>query len=286
MKIAVLGATGQLGTDIVFELQKTHEVIPFSHEDMAVENFDDTRNKLSKVQPDCIVNTTAYHNVELCEKNPQQAFLINATALQNLSIVANDLKSSLVHFSTNYVFGGEEQRIPYKESDRPFPINMYGISKLAGEYLIQSYCKKWYIFRVAGLFGKTGTKAKKYKNFIDMMVHLAKGKAELPSSNDEIFTFTSTKDLSEMLAFILPTEQYGLYHATNSGECSRFTFSKEIYRLLNIDCKLNGVGRSYFPTQYKQPSYTVLDNSKLAKIGFKMPHWKDSLKEYIVSSYK
>ena len=88
-----------------------------------------------------------------------------------------------------------------------------------------------------------------------------------------------------MINFILPKNSYGLYHATNSGECSRFTFTQEIFRLLNIDCKLNGVSRNYFPTKYTQPSYTVLDNSKLTNIGFKMPHWKDSLKEYIESMY-
>ena len=285
MKIVVIGASGQLGSDIANHLNNKYDIIPLNHSDMSIENFDSSREILKKFSPDCIINTAAFHNVELCEVNPNDAFLINATAMKNLSIIANEINSILIQFSTNYVFGGENRLTPYTESDKTFPINMYGISKLAGEHIIQSYCNKWYIFRVAGLYGKTGTKAKKYKNFIDMMVKLSKNEKELPSSNDEFFTFTSTSDLAKMIEFILPKDAFGLYHATNSGECSRLTFSKEVFRLLDIECKLKGVSKNYFPTKYKQPNYTVLNNDKLTNLGFRMSDWKQSLKEYIQSAY-
>lgn len=281
-KIAIIGSEGQLANDLISVLRTDYELDLIPHSTLSIEKSDDVKNYFEKNPADFIINTSAFHNTTDCERFPQKAFEINSNALISLVKVANEIDSTLIHCSTNYVFGGDETHlIPYKEDDYPFPVNIYGLSKLAGEYIIRNHCNNWYIFRLSGLYGTKGTRGKKYKNFIEMMIQLSEGKKELPSNNEERLTFTNTKTIASVIHEMLPKKKYGLYHLTDKGDSTRYEFTEYLYHLMDINCKLKPVGISYFNTPFKQPKYSVLDLSKILKLGIKVPNWKESLEKYV-----
>lgn len=281
--IVVIGGSGQLGSDICRELEQNYEIKKLEHENFCVERPQDVYSTLLELEPEIIINTAAYHNVNLCERYPKKAFLINGIALKYLSDVCNNIDSTLVHFSTDYVFGGErERRIPYVETDKTAPLQIYGVSKVAGEQIIEAYCKRYFILRISGLYGIHGTSAKKYPNFVEMMISLGnKAKDSMPSAKDQRLTFNHTVEIAKVVKKLVETDEYGLYHATCEGDSSRLEFTQEIFNLMGINTELKGVNSEYFDPNYEQPSYSVLENKKLKKLGIEMPHWKDALKDYI-----
>ena len=248
---------------------------------VAIEDKQAVYDMIIKSKPNFVINTTAFHNVKECENNPLQSYLINCISLKPLIDACNDIDAVFVHFSTNYVFGGDNKMTPYSENDNTLPTNIYGLSKLSGERLIETYSKKYFIFRVSGLFGLKGSSAKKYKNFVEFMIHLGMNNTELSSNNEERFSFTSTLAISRVLEKLLLMESYGIYHLTSIGDCTRMEFAEEIFNLLKIECKLNPVTSSFFKPGFVQPIYTVLDCSKLYSLNIILPHWKESLAEYL-----
>ncbi|UYP48043.1 hypothetical protein NEF87_004328 [Candidatus Lokiarchaeum ossiferum] len=285
-KIVIIGSNGQLGHDIKKILSNTYEIVSLEHNNFSIENEELVQKKLKEISPEIVINTAAFHNLNLCEIDVQNAFLINSIALKYLSDTCNQIEATLVHFSTDYVFGGDSQRnSPYREKDFPYPIQIYGISKLAGENIIRQYCKKYFCIRVSGLYGKKGTRAKKFSNFVEMMIKLGrdaeKANEKLPSAMDQVLTFNPTVEVAKVVEKLIKTDAYGLYHATCEGQSSRFEFSQEIFKILDINVELVGVKSSYFSPKYNQPHYSVLDNEKLSDLGIEMPHWKPVLKKYL-----
>ena len=172
-KVALIGANGQLGTDLMRELQKAHQVVPLTRKDLDICDHDRTREILTRLKPDVLINTAAYHRVDELEDQTDKAFQVNATAVRNLAKVCQDLGQVLVHISTDYVFGGDRSRaMSYREDDVPCPINVYGVSKLAGEYFVRDLCKHHFVVRSSGLYGVAGSSGKG-GNFVELMLRLA-----------------------------------------------------------------------------------------------------------------
>ncbi len=281
VRIAVIGATGQLGTDLCQKL-KSKEVVPLTHSDIEVTDINSVERTFQKYRVDVIINTAAFHKVDECEENPEKAFKVNALGARNVAVIAQKIGAKLVYISTDYVFGGERGRnIPYNEFDTPSPLNVYGRSKLVGENFVKEFCLKHFIIRTSGLFGVAGASGKG-GNFVETIIKLAREKSELKVVNDQIFSPTYTKDLAEKILQLINTEYYGIFHITNKGFCSWYEFAKEIFEFTDTKVNLKPVSSDEFPMIAKRPKYSVLENKHLKEIGLdKMSHWQDALKKYL-----
>lgn len=282
-KIALIGVEGQLGTDInsYFKKQGVEIAGLVGLKDIDVCNLEMSENVLKKINPDIIINTASFHEVDLCEDEALSAFKVNVIGVKNLSFICRDLNIPLVHFSTDYVFDGKKNS-PYVESDCARPLSMYGISKLAGEHAVQYILDKYYIARLSGLYGYKGSVGKGRTNFVEMIIKMAEEKKEIRVVNDQVLTPTSTVDVSEKLFELILTGKYGIYHMTNIGLCSWYEFAREISRLMEFDTEIIPITTEQFGAKAKRPQYSVLDNFNLRKIGLKdLRNWKEALENYI-----
>jgi len=279
MKIALLGADGQLGHDLEPALQ-AHEIIPLTRRDMDVADFDRTRRVLMDLSPHVILNTTAYHRVDDCENQPELAFQVNALAVLNLVRIANDSDAVLLHISTDYVFDGNT-REPYTESSQPLPLSVYATSKLSGEFLVRAAAQKYFLIRTCGLYGVAGSQGKG-GNFVETMIAKAKRLEPIRVVNDQVVTPTYTVDLAHQIALILSTTHYGLYHVTNEGSCTWYEFAKAIFEISGIDADLSPTSSGLYKTPAIRPRYSVLENALLKRLGLnEMRHWRDALAAYL-----
>lgn len=281
MRIALLGSNGQLGRDLMLALAE-HELFPLTRQEFDVADHERARSVLSKLKPDMVLNTTAYHRVDDCETQPEQAYGVNALAVLNLIRIVNDLHATLVHISTDYVFDGTSTD-PYTETSHPFPLSVYGNSKLAGEYLVRTMARKYFLIRTCGLYGHAGSRGKG-GNFVETMLQKA-GKGEpIRVVDDQTLTPTSTLELSRQMARILPTTHFGLYHMTNEGSCSWYEFAAAIFEIAGIPANLSPTTSEFYKSPALRPRYSVLENARLKSLDLNvMPHWRDALSEYIQS---
>jgi dTDP-4-dehydrorhamnose reductase len=282
MRIVVIGADGQLGTDLCKSLS-SFEPIPLTQDDIEITRMDSVTKALLKHKPDAIVNTAAFVRVDDCEDEQDKAFLINALGARNVAVVAQELGAKLVHISTDYVFGGETepQTIPYTEFDTPVPPNIYGKSKLAGENFVHHLCTRYFIIRTSSLFGAAGALGKG-GNFIEAVIKQAKERDELRIVNDQFFSPTYTVDLAGKIAQLIPTEYYGIFHITNSGICSWYQLAVETLKLANLKTPVIPVTSAEYPQKARRPSNTVLDNYQLKLLGMAdMRSWQEALKDYM-----
>jgi len=282
MKIVVIGASGQLGSDLCKQLGAT-DLVPLTHSDIEIARMDSVRDSVGKLRPSIIINTAAFHRVDDCEVDPDKAFRVNAIGARNVAVVAQELGAKLVHISTDYVFGGETEprTIPYTEFDTPVPPNVYGKSKLAGEDFVRHLCRRHFIFRVSGLFGVAGSSGKG-GNFVETMLRLAKERNELKVVNDQVFSPTYTRDLARKIVQLMTTEYYGIFHITNKGICSWYEFTTEILRLAGIKTPVMPITRDQYPQKARRPRYSVLDNYHLRLLGMDdMRTWQEALADYL-----
>jgi dTDP-4-dehydrorhamnose reductase len=282
MKVAVIGANGQLGTDLLEVLSKENEAIGLNHADIEITDMDSVKNVLSTIKPAIVLNTAAYHIVPEAEKFPAKAFQINGIGVMNLAKVCQDLNISLVHYSTDYVFDGKKQK-PYTEDDRPNPLSVYANTKLSGEYFALNYCDRSYVIRVSGIYGKVPCRAKG-GNFITTMIKLANEKPEVRVVNDEILTPTPTLFIAKNTAALIKTNAFGLYHMSCEGEVSWYEFAKVIWETLQLKTPLYSASVKDFPLVVKRPFYSVLENKNLNKLRInEMPEWKEALIQFLKS---
>jgi dTDP-4-dehydrorhamnose reductase len=282
MKVAVIGANGQLGSDLVEALSATHEVKGLSHADIEITDMDSVTKALASLRPDVVLNTAAYHVVPEAEKFPEKAFQINGAGALNLARACQDDGIRLVHFSTDYVFDGEKRK-PYTEEDRPNPLNVYANTKLAGEHFALNYCDRSFVIRISGIYGKVACRAKG-GNFVTTMLKLAKEKPEVRVVNDEILTPTPTADIARNTAALLKTDAYGLYHMSAEGEVSWYEFAKTIWEEMKLQTPLLAASVNDFPLVVKRPFYSVMDNTHLKSIGLNMMRdWKVALREFLTA---
>jgi dTDP-4-dehydrorhamnose reductase len=282
MKLVVIGANGQLGTDLLEVLSKEHDVIGLNHSDIEITEIDSVKNALSAIKPSIVLNTAAYHIVPEAEKFPAKAFQINGIGTMNLAKVCQDLDTRLVHYSTDYVFDGKKQK-PYTEDDRPNPLSVYANTKLSGEYFALNYCDRSYVIRVSGIYGKVPCRAKG-GNFITTMVKLANEKPEVRVVNDEILTPTPTYHIAKNTAALIGKDAFGLYHMSCEGEVSWYEFAKVIWETLQLKTPLYPASVKDFPLVVKRPFYSVLENRNMNKLGInEMPEWKEALIQFLKS---
>lgn len=279
MKIAVIGANGQLGSDLVSAL-KGDEIIPLTHSDVEVSDFNSVSEMFKKYKPQIVINTAAFHNVPECEKDDLKAFIINGLGPKFLSQNCVTHNCILLHISTDYVFDGKKST-PYLEDDSPNPLNVYGISKLTGEYYIKSMMEKYFIIRTSGLYGINKCRAKG-GNFVDNILNLSKQQKELKVVGDQFSTPTYTLDLANQINELIKTDSYGLFHITNQGFCSWYEFAKAVLEFLNIKANLTQINQNEFYSTVKRPRYSVLENGRLNSLGInRMRHWREALENYL-----
>jgi dTDP-4-dehydrorhamnose reductase len=282
MKIVVIGANGQLGNDVVAAFTKNGDTaLPLTHQDIEVTEVDSVSNALREARPDVIVNTSAMHHVENCERDPQKALAVNAIGPRNLALAADELGATLMHVSTDYVFDGIKNS-PYVEEDAPNPLNVYGISKLAGEHFVRRTARKHFVIRTSGLYGTNPCRAKGGLNFVELMLKLSKERDELRVVDNEFVSPTATAELAQQICVLSRSDGYGLYHATAEGSCSWYEFAREIFAITGTRVNLKVAGANEFPAKVARPKYSVLENRGLKSHGLNVfKTWQEGLHNYL-----
>ena len=290
MNIILIGANGQLGTDLCTALTG-HNVIAAIQPgtpagnltqivELDVSNAAQVRACIAQYAPQLVINTAAFHRVDDIEKDASMALQINALAAQQLALLCREVDIALMYFSTDYVFDGARST-PYTEADLPNPISAYGTTKLAGELLIRSAWHKHYILRPCGLYGTAGAMGKG-GNFVNTMLRLAREGKPVRVIHDQVCTPTFTQDLAAQIAVLIETNQYGTYHTTNDGGCSWYEFALEIFRLAGLAPEVTPITSDEFNAPARRPAYSVLENRALRQLGIDhMRDWHEALAEYI-----
>lgn len=281
MKILIIGADGQLGSDLCKVIPKAEQV-PFTLKDIDITNQEQTIAVIKKQQPDVVINTAAFHNVDKCEDEVEQSFAVNSLGVRYLSEACKLVGATLVHLSTDYVFAGEKDK-PYVETDCPNPQSIYAISKLAGEQTVKATLDKYFIVRSTGLYGVAGCLGKGGTNFVEGMLKRAKAQPGLRVVDDEVLSPTYTLDLAEKIYELIKTNKYGLYHLVNQGQCSWYQFTCKIFELLDQSVDIAKVTSAEFKAKAKRPKYSVLGTVNLGEAGLKpLRPWSEALQAYLL----
>jgi dTDP-4-dehydrorhamnose reductase len=280
MRVAVIGGNGQLGNDVTLAFERNgNEVRSLSHNDIEITNIDSVSGALA-YRPQIIINTAAMHHVDKCEADPEKAFAVNALGARNLALIARDFGATLIHISTDYVFDGLKAE-PYVESDCPRPLNAYGNSKLAGEYFVRSILDRHFVVRTSGLYGTAPCRAKG-RNFVELMLYLARERGEVRVVDSEWVTPTYTRDLARQILALSGSDAYGLYHGTAESSCSWYEFAQEIFRLSGTAVTLKTASPAEFSAKVPRPAFSVLDNHALKSRGLNtFTSWQAGLREYL-----
>jgi len=282
MKILLIGADGQLGTDFRKILAgEPEEVIPSTIADMDITDIRAVQKRLQAVKPDVVISTAAENRVDYVEDHPKQAFAVNALGPRNLAVACRKIGAILVSYSTDYVFDGQKPT-PYIETDPPNPLSVYGASKTAGEQLIRLTWEKHFILRTCGLFGTAGSLGKD-GNFVETMLKLAHAGKTVRVVADQTMTPTYTIDLAQKtMELIRQKATFGTYHMTQTGECSWFEFATKIFEFSQIDVDVHPITTADFNAPARRPAYSVLDNAQLRSNGITdFRHWESALKDYL-----
>ena len=276
MKVLVTGVKGQLGYDVVNELTKRgHIAIGTDIEEMDITDAGSVDKVIKESAPDAVVHCAAYTAGDAAEDNVDLCRKINAEGTQNIANVCKELDIKMVYISTDYVFDGEGER-PWEPDDNRTPLNVYGQTKYEGELAVENTLEKFFIVRIAWVFGVNG------KNFIKTMLNLGKTRDSLTVVNDQFGSPTYTYDLAKLLVDMVETDKYGIYHATNEGICTWYECACEIFKQAGMDIKVSPVLASEYPAKAKRPSNSRMSKEKLTENGFeKLPTWQDALSRYL-----
>ena len=279
MRVALLGARGQLGTDLRAALSG-HDVVAFVHDDFDIRDIARARERLTASRPDVIVNTTAFHKVEQCEEDPDTSFAVNASAPQGLAKLARELGAPFVHLSTDYVYGRNEVR-PLTESVPPAPVQVYGATKAAGEWLILLAHPGALIVRSSGLYGVAGASGKG-GNFIQTVIRLAREKGQMRIVYDQYLSPTYTADLAIAIVQLIERRVDGIVHVTNSEWCSWYDLACHVVTTAGLPATVSPISTAEFGAQVRRPAYSVLDNLRFRTLGLApLRSWKDAACAYL-----
>lgn len=276
MKIVVTGVKGQLGNDVVKELNSRgyQDVLGIDIEDLDITNEEQVVQFFNENNPDVIIHCAAYTAVDKAEDNISICMNVNVNGTKYLVEQAIQYDCKFIYISTDYVFDGEKNG-PYMVNDPQNPQSVYGKSKYLGELETLKH-HKHFIVRISWVFGKNGY------NFVKTMLKLAQEKKFLNIVNDQFGSPTYTYDLSKLIVNLIKSDKYGIYHGTNEGTCTWYEFAKEIFALSNINVPVYPIVSSDYPTKAKRPKNSILDKTSLDENGFKrLPDWKDALQRYL-----
>lgn len=276
MKVLVTGANGQLGYDVVKELQKQNiECYGATRKEFDLVDFEATKNFIINYMPDVVIHCAAYTVVDKAEDEQGLCYLVNASATENIAEICKKINAKMLYISTDYVFDGTKDGF-YEVDDEPNPINVYGKTKLMGEQAVQRILDKYFIVRISWVFGEHGN------NFVKTMRQLGKERKEINVVADQYGSPTYTTDLAPLLAEMIQTDKYGIYHVTNEGVCTWAEFAEEIFKIVNMDVKVNHITTAEYPTKAKRPLNSRLSKNSLIMNNFnKLPLWQKSLKIFV-----
>ena len=277
MRVAITGAGGMLGKDLTPLLAKSHEVLALHHAACDITEEAAVLRVIREWQPNLVVNCAAFTDVDSCEREPEQAFAVNARGAGHVARAAAKAGARLFHISTDYVFDGAK-RTPYQEADATNPVNIYGQSKLEGEREVlktESEGAKTLVIRTSWLYGLHGT------NFIEKILAAAQTRAELEVVADQVGCPTWTRHLAQKIAELIETEATGILHAAGSGECTRDGLAQAVGAKLPNPVKITPIDSNKINRPAKRPPYSVLDSGRLEQLGLaKIPHWREALEGY------
>lgn len=286
-KIVVVGARGQLGTEITKIIEngkselgelpayyQTAELISLGLNDLDITKAEDVFPYFEITRPAVVVNCAAMTDVDGCESSPEEAMSVNAIGARNLAMACRRIGAKLIHVSTDYVFDGNRSR-PYVEWDICSPQSVYGSSKLLGESYVRDFCKKYFIVRTSWLYGYYGN------NFVKTIAKAAMESGKVSVVDDQRGNPTNAADLAYHIAKLIPTQEYGVYHCTGKGECSWYEFASQIIKNYNIDAEVLPCSTKEYPTPAKRPAYSSLRNLMLElTVGDEMRPWEEALKYF------
>ena len=275
MRIVVTGGNGMLGRDLCSIMCEDNETIGLDLEDTDITQAEKIMSAILPLKPDIVIHAAAFTDVDGSEEEPEKAFLINEAGTANVVKACQEVGCPIVYLSTDFVFNGNKKG-PYRETDKPDPLNVYGKSKLAGEKCVATL-RNFFIIRTAWLFGRWG------RNFVTAILEKANTDNVLRVVDDQIGSPTYTVDLSRMLAELIQTTSFGIYHICNEGNCSRFDFAREIVNKANIKhVEISPIKSSDLPTAARRPANSALDNFNLRKKQFgNMRRWEVALEEFL-----
>ena len=288
-KVLILGAKGNLGGQLVKIFSDDYEVIAWDRGEIDITDKELVFKKVNDVKPDIIINAAAYNAVDKCESDEQQfelATKLNGEAVGYLAESALEVNAVLVHYSTDYVFFGDNKEgLPaqagYKEDDEPKPVNKYGETKLIGEQELITRSGsglKWYLIRTSKLFGPKGESGLTKQSFFDTILQLSKKRDYIDVVDEEVSCFTYTPDLAKATKELVESGRgYGVYHIVNSKSCTWYEAALELSNVAGVDIKVNPVTSDKFPRPAKRPKYSVLLNTKLEPLR----DWREALEEYL-----
>ena len=276
MKVLVTGTKGQLGYDVVNELEKRgHTAVAVDIEEMDITDAVSVERVITEAEVEAVIHCAAYTAVDAAEDNVEICRRVNAEGTENIAKVCKKLDLKMIYISTDYVFDGEGER-PWEPDDERHPLNVYGQTKYEGELAVEKYLEKYFIVRIAWVFGVNG------KNFIKTMLKLSETHEELNVVDDQVGSPTYTYDLAVLLVDMVESDRYGRYHATNEGLCTWYEFAKEIFRQAGVEVKVNPVTSDMFPAKAKRPKNSRMSKEKLDANGFhRLPTWQDALERYL-----
>lgn len=277
MRVLVTGARGQLGTDLMNELKKRGlEGIGVDVEEMDITDAAVCRRVISESKADAVIHCAAYTAVDAAEDQVDLCRRINGEGTRNVAQACRDAGVKMMYISTDYVFDGQGTR-PWEPDDHRDPLNVYGETKYEGELAVEELLEKYFIVRIAWVFGVAG------KNFIKTMLRLGRERGAVSVVDDQVGSPTYTYDLARLLVDMIQTDRYGRYHATNEGLCSWYEFACEIFRQAGMDeVKVTPVSSEAFAARAKRPSNSRMSKEKLSENGFeRLPAWQDALSRFL-----
>jgi len=284
IRVAVLGSTGQLGTDLVRALEEAgrYAVIPLTHAQVECARPESVRAALGALKADVVVNCAGYVQVDQCEDRPDEAFQINASGALHVARVCEETGALCVYTSTDYVFSGEK-REPYTEDDAPCPVNVYGVSKVAGEYLVRQRCRRWLIVRVASLFGAAGSRGKGGRNFVETILGQARRGETLRVVGDIRMSPVYAHDAARTLERLISDRATGLFHVANRGSCTWYEFARRALELTGTHARLEAISAAEYSSRARRPGNSSLSSLRLpADSQAPSRSWEDSLRAYLV----
>ncbi len=273
--VLIFGAHGQLGRDLSARFSRDFRVTGVDMDVIDVADADAVTKAIKDTGAQLVINAAAYTNVEGAEDDRETAFRVNETGALNVARACSDLDVRLVHYSTDFVFGGTSDH-PYEPDEPVAPRGVYAESKAAGDRAVADTCEKYFLLRTAWLYGVGGN------NFVEKILAAAKTRDSLTVVTDEVGSPTFTGDLAEATAALVKTDAYGIYHCVNAGSCSRFEFARAILSGAGMTTHVEPCLAEAFPSKAPRPKYSVLSNAKLeAACGYQMPSWEDALARYL-----
>lgn len=281
MRTALIGANGQLGTDLARSLRG--EIASFQRPLLDVTDLASVERALAAVRPEVVVNAAALTHVDQCEKSPADAFAVNSLGARNVAIAAARVGARLAYVSTDYVYGASGAvREAYCEDDSPGPVNVYGVSKLAGEHFSLAECPRSLVIRTSGLYGHAGARGKG-GNFVETMLRLGAQHGAVRVVSDQRLSPTSTADAARVIAELIGRGATGLFHVAASDHCTWFEFARAIFELAGVDVSAEPIPTSEYPLPARRPAMSALRSVRLQRVGVQPCRpWREQLADYLV----